>query len=377
MGADCYTSLDSGQDFEERNMLIMRSLLPTMVCLAATAFAGPLPAETEEKTGKFFGAKETQYPAWFKDSFLDLKEDVEEAKHAGKRLMLFFHQDGCPYCNALVERNLAQKDIEKKMRKNFDVVALNMWGDREITYFDGTQYTEKTFAEAMKVQFTPTLVFYDESGNVVLRLNGYRSPKRFTVDLDYVAQHKEKQIAYRDYIKANFVAGPAHHQLNTEDFFRAPPFDLTRKSGSRPLAVFFEQKDCPNCDILHQQVLVDPATRKVIQQFDAVQLNMWSDTPVITPGGEKTTARQWAKQLDIKYAPSIVLFNDKGEEVIRSEAYFKVFHTQGIFAYVLEGAYKTQPSFQRYLTERANRIREKGQDVDIWRTAGEKPASKK
>jgi hypothetical protein len=64
-----------------------------------------------------------------------------------------------------------------------------------------------------------------------------------------------------------------------------------------------------------------------------------------------------------------VLFNEKGEEVIRSEAFFKVFHTQGIFAYVLDGSYKEQPSFQRYLSDRAEHFREQGQDVDIWKLA--------
>jgi predicted phage tail protein len=39
----------------------------------------------------------------------------------------------------------------------------------------------------------------------------------------------------------------------------------------------------------------------------------------------------------------------------------------------LEGAYKKQPSFQRYLSERAEHIREQGQDVDIWSVAEDKP----
>ena len=59
-------------------------------------------------------------------------------------------------------------------------------------------------------------------------------------------------------------------------------------------------------------------------------------------------------------------FNEKGKEIIRSEAFFKVFHTQGIFDYVLSGSYKKQPSFQRYLTERADHIMEQGKNVDIW-----------
>ncbi len=345
------------------------SLASLVTALAIT----PLLAAEEQKQGKFLGAKETEYPSWFKESFLDLKEDIAEAKKAGKRVMLFFHQNGCPYCNALVERNLSQKDIEEKVRKNFDVVALNMWGDRDVVYTNGEHYIEKTFAEAMRVQFTPTLIFYDENGKVVLRLNGYRAPERFTVDLDYVANRKEKETAYLDFVKANYTPSGSSKEMHSEDFFGHPPYDLTRKAGSRPLAVFFEQKDCPNCDTLHSQVLPDADTRKIIQQFDNVQLDMWSNTPVVTPSGEKTTAREWAKKLDIKFAPSIVLFNEKGEEVIRSEAFFKVFHTQGIFAYVLEGAYKKLPSFQRYLSERAEHIREQGKDVDIWSLAEDKP----
>jgi thioredoxin-related protein len=355
----------------------MPKALPALVCLAAvtalSTAASALSAAEKPTPGKFLGAMETEYPAWFKDSFLDLKEDIEEAKNSGKRVVLFFHQAGCPYCNALVERNLSQKDIEQKVRENFDVIALNMWGDREVTYTNGDQYTEKTFAEALRVQFTPTLIFYDENGKVALRLNGYRAPKRFTVDLDYVAQRKEKQTAYLDYVKANYTPGASSKEMHSEDFFAKPPYDLTRKSGSPPVAVFFEQKDCPNCDTLHQQVLPDASTRKLIKRFHTIQLDMWSDTPVITPSGKKTTAREWAKQLDIKYAPSIVLFNEKGKEVIRSEAFFKVFHTQSIFAYVLDGDYQEQPSFQRYLSDRAEHFREQGQDVDIWSLAEEKP----
>jgi thioredoxin-related protein len=131
--------------------------------------------------------------------------------------------------------------------------------------------------------------------------------------------------------------------------------------------VYFEQKDCPNCDTLHHKVLIDADTRNLIGQFDNIQLDMWSDTPLTLPDGSQATARQWAKQLDIKYAPTIVLFDSTGKEVIRSEAFFKSFHTQGIFAYVATDGYKQQPSFQRFLSARADHFREQGKNVDIWR----------
>ena len=39
---------------------------------------------------------------------------------------------------------------------------------------------------------------------------------------------------------------------------------------------------------------------------------------------------------------------------------------QSLFDYVLTGAYRTQPSLQRYLSTRSEQLREAGYDVDIW-----------
>ena len=113
----------------------------------------------ETNLGTFSGAKPTEYPAWFKESFLEFADDIAEAAEQGKRVMLLFHQDGCPYCNLLVERNLSQKNIVDFMQTNFSVIALNMWGDRQVVTVGGEAYTEKELASALKVQFTPTLIF--------------------------------------------------------------------------------------------------------------------------------------------------------------------------------------------------------------------------
>lgn len=360
---------------KHRTSIISLNLL---LLLLLDMFSGTLLASektgTNTKEGEFFGAKDTEYPSWFKDSFLHIGEDVQEATESNKRLVLFFYQNGCPYCNALVERNFSQKDIREKAQKHFDIITINMWGDRPVTYLDGKEYTEKSLAEALKVQFTPTVLFLDEKGNVVLRLNGYRSPQRFNIDLDYVALHQESKVNYRDYVKANLPTQRASKELNYQDFFIRDPLDVSakaRQGNSRPFAIFFEQKDCPDCDQLHTKVLPDKAILNILKQFDVYQLDMWSKTPVVTTTGKKMTAKEWAKNLDIRFAPSIVVFNPQGEEIIRSEAFFKVFHTQGIFNYVLSNEYKKEPSFQRYLSEYADQIREHGKDVNIWRYANE------
>lgn len=346
--------------------LILAVTLVVVGCSENTPPANaPAGAIDKHAIGKFLGGKPTVYPSWFKDSFLEFTDDVAEATADGKRIMIVFHQDSCPYCNALIEENFNQADIRQLTQAQFDVVALNMWGDRDIVTVKGETFTEKEFARTLKVQFTPTVLFLNESGKVVLRLNGYIPPQKFSQALDFVANHNEANGSFGDYLKVN-QSPPVAKQLLKEDFFIPLPVDLSTKSD-KPLAIFFEQGDCQQCDYLHNTALKDQQTRKLIDQFNCVQLDIWGQQKITTPDGQTLSANAWAKQLDVSYAPSVVLFDRSGNEVIRTEAAFKTFHTQSIFDYVLSGNYKTEPSFQRYLSARAEQIRERGIDVDIWR----------
>jgi len=318
--------------------------------------------------GRFLGAEESEPPAWFRQSFLDFDEDVREAATNHKRVMLYFHQANCPYCSLLVKENFTRPDIVAAMQKNLESIAVNMWGDREVIAADGKHYTEKSLAATLKVNYTPTLIFLDEQGDIALRLNGYYPPERFQLALDYVTGHKEKELSFHEYLASRMTDAKATGGLHPEPFFLPPPYALARDrlSASRPLAVFFEQADCTDCNRLHEQILADPDTRALVEQFESVQLDMAANTPVITPGGQRTTASAWAGDLNLGYAPSIVFFDRQGKEVMRIDAFLKTFHVQSVFDYVLQEAYLREPSFQRFISERAGRLRDKGIDVDIW-----------
>ena len=319
----------------------------------------------EEKIGSFSGAKPTTHPTWFKESFLDFEEDIAEAAAQGKRLVLYVYQSGCPYCNALVQHNFAQRDIAQTTQDSFDLVTINMWGDREVIQVGGQSFTEKTLAEALKVQFTPTLLFFNEAGKVVLRVNGYYPPDAFRAALEYARTHTNQSSSFNEFMSTLPSVNRESGSLHNEVFFVPPPFDLSARDG-RPLAVFFEQSHCLECDTFHQKVLSQPIVRSQAEKLTAVQLDLWSDIPIVTPDGRSTTARKWARELDVGFAPTVVLFNASGAEVVRLEAAFQTFHTQGIFRYVLDQAYEQQPSFQRYLSMHADELREQGYDVDIW-----------
>ena len=307
-----------------------------------------------------------EYPSWFKNSFLDFRDDVKDATAHNKRLVLFFYQDGCPYCKILVDTNLAQKNITDILKTRFDVITVNLWGDRDVTDIDGVRMIEKQFAEKMKVMYTPTVLFFDEQAKVVLRVNGYYEPHKFLAALNYAAGKHEKESSFRDYF-AKLSPPAASGTLHTQRFFTPPPHTLTRvkKAGAKPLLVLFEQQQCPACDELHNDALKRKETLEQLARFDVVQLDMWSKTPVTTPDGRVTSANVWAKELDIKYAPSLLFFDASGKEVMRTEGYLKSFHNQSVMDYVASSAYKSEPSFQRYIEWRAEKLREEGVTVNI------------
>jgi thioredoxin-related protein len=181
-------------DIQRRNVL--QRLLWLALSAAVPAFG---------QTGNF--ANELQVPAWFRISFLDLRDDAKDAAKAGKNVMLFFDQEGCTWCKRLLEVDLAQPELADYTRSHFEAIELNVRGSREVTWFDGKARTEKDLAAFLKVRYTPTLLFLDAKGNVVLRANGYYPPPRLRAALDYVASGAyRKEPDFTRYLQQRGIA---------------------------------------------------------------------------------------------------------------------------------------------------------------------------
>ena len=269
--------------------------------------------------------KTQELPAWFAQSLLVLPEEVADAAKENKRVVLYFEQDGCPYCKRMVEVNFREPKIAGRMQERFVPIAINIWGDREVTTPDGKAMSEKQLAAHFKVQFTPTMIFFDEKGGIALRINGYYPPERFLAALDAAAR-----------------PGPGAEHMGSNP--------LVRKPRTKPLALLFVTEKCTPCDELQVTFRHDRVARQ-LKAFDVERLPL-SGTQ--------------AKQLGVGEAPTLVLFDAKGTEVLRLEAYFRPFHVAGSLEYVSSGAYRKEPSFQRFLQSRAERMRERGERVDLW-----------
>ena len=304
-------------------------------------------------------------PPWFANTFLDFREDVADAAKEGRRVLVYVGQDGCPYCKKLMTTNFSQHEIVDKTRRHFVAIALNLWGDRETTWVDGRTMSEKALAQALDVQFTPSILFLDERGKVVVRLDGYYPPRQFEAVLDYVAGRHEGREPLADWLQ-RVAKEPASPKLADEPFFMAPPHDLRRRPGAKPLAVVFETVDCPPCDEMHREGFRRREVQEQVARFDVARFSLGASTPLTTPGGRETTARAWARELGIAWTPSIVFFDAGGAEVFRVSAYLRPFHLSSSFAYVADRGYASEPSFQRWLQARAERLRARGERIELW-----------
>jgi thioredoxin-related protein len=303
-------------------------------------------------------------PRWFVESFLDLREDVADASREKKRVMVYFGQDGCPYCKLLMQTTFTETRIVDKTRRNFVPIALNLWGDREVTWVDGRRMSEKELGRLLQVQFTPTLLFFNEKAEVIVRLNGYQAPHRMEAALDYVATRLETKQPFADYMQraANESASPTLHD---EPFFVKPPYDLQR-AGGRPVMVVFERPNCASCDELHREGFQRKEVAALASRLTVARFDPASHAELTAPDGRRITASDWARELGIAFAPTLVFF-ERGAEVFRVEAYVRPFHLASALDYVGSGAYRSEPSFQRYVQARADRMRARGETVDLWK----------
>lgn len=325
---------------------------PWLQCLiiGLLLFSASLSAQTPEQFIDQPLEEPLVLPSWFKLSFLDLYDDIEEAVSNGKKgIIVYFGREDCPYCKAHLENNWGNPEIVRYTRKYFDVIGIDVKGDRSVTSVDGVVYDEKSFAALHRTNFTPSLLFYNADKKIVLKLQGYHPPYKFRAALEYVADEHYKEESFRDYLaRAEMAESYGEDTLNSHPAFMPPPYLLDRSHipAKTPLAVFFEEKHCHACDVLHAGPLSDEGITKKLKSMDVVQLDMASDTKVITPDGRHLTAKQWAADLGLYYSPTIIFFDPNGKEIIRINSVVWVYRLNHVLDYVLSGAYRQYQTYQ-------------------------------
>jgi thioredoxin-related protein len=134
---------------------------------------------------------------WFLNSFLDLKDDLQETAASGKRFAIMWELAGCPYCRETHLVNFAKPDISEYIQENFEVLQLDLYA----------------LAKRNKIHFTPTFQFFAENLKgvtgmdrnktlEVARMPGYFRPRHFLAMFQFVRDKGYESGDYRSYLKS-------------------------------------------------------------------------------------------------------------------------------------------------------------------------------
>jgi len=176
----------------KRSLMTLTVFLSSFLILSSSLMAGPQMRDDGIHT-----------ESWMKSmTFLDLKEDLADAAKKGKGLVVLFEAPGCGSCKKLHEINFQKPDLVKFITGHFEVIQINIFGDNEVTNFDGKVLNEKKLAHKLGIHFTPTTVFYGKGGKELFRMPGYLNPRFYKKGFDYVLDGgPQKKILFPHWIR--------------------------------------------------------------------------------------------------------------------------------------------------------------------------------
>ncbi|MBR5503749.1 MAG: thioredoxin family protein [Methanobrevibacter sp.] len=101
----------------------------------------------------------------------DLSESLNDAKLENKTVMLVFDQDSCIYCEMLKDGTLSDSDVQKEINEKFIPVIIDVNKDYDT-------------ADKYDVFGTPLIVFVDDSGDEIGRIEGYVDSSEFLQEIN-------------------------------------------------------------------------------------------------------------------------------------------------------------------------------------------------
>jgi thioredoxin-related protein len=264
--------------------------------------------------GRAQAAEDTRDPRqfFFAQSFGDLPDEIDEARQAGKLgLLLFFEQEGCPFCEYMMKNVLNQPAVQDWYRERFMSITVDLYGDIELRDVDGITLPSKVFAAHRRVRTTPTLSFIDLNGTEVYRHSRMvRTPEDFLLMGQYVADGHYTDTIWKDYAARQAASSNVPHVLSFRDE------GLAAAANGVILLLAVTRDGCPYCARLRRDVLLpmirsgDYSDRVVIRE-----MMMEPDAPVVDFTGRTSSTAQMATEYEVTITPTVLLLDGSGRSL--------------------------------------------------------------
>ena len=158
-----------------------------------------------------------------KINWMSFNEALEAQKESPKKIMVDAYTIWCGPCKMLDKNTFQNADVANYINKNYYAVKFNAEGNEKVIYkdreFGNPNYqpeksgrnSQHELAMAMRIGAYPTIIFMNETGDVIAPIPGYKTPqqlevylKLFYTDSYLKIDSKEKFQEYVNSLKLEF-----------------------------------------------------------------------------------------------------------------------------------------------------------------------------
>ena len=151
-----------------------------------------------------------------KINWMTFNEALEAQKVSPKKIMVDAYTIWCGPCKMLDKNTFQNTDVANYINKNYYAVKFNAEGNEKVTYkdrdFGNPNYqpgktgrnSQHELAAALRIGAYPTIIFMNETGDVIAPIPGYKSPQQLEIYLKlfYTDSHLkiDSQEKFQEYV---------------------------------------------------------------------------------------------------------------------------------------------------------------------------------
>lgn len=156
--------------------------------------------------------------------WMTMNEAFEAQKENPKPIIVDMYTTWCGPCKIMDKNTLQHEKVSAFINENYYAVKFNAEGTEEVNYNDFTytnpnykasrkgRNSQHLFAHALKINGYPSIVFFDENGQVIAPVVGYQSPTQLEIYLKMISNDDYKRLTtaeawkeYRDNFEHTFT----------------------------------------------------------------------------------------------------------------------------------------------------------------------------
>lgn len=152
-------------------------------------------------------------------NWLTMEEALELQKKEPKKIFMDVYTNWCGPCKMLDKNTFQTEDVAAYINEHYYAVKFNAEGNEEITYKDNTyanpnydaskasrRNSVHEFSRFLQIKAYPTMVFFDEEGNVIAPIQGYLKPQQLELYLKIFKTDEYKEMTtqeqFSEYVKS-------------------------------------------------------------------------------------------------------------------------------------------------------------------------------